>query len=125
MTQLSPHFKESEFTCHCCGKLPAGGMDQELINLLEAIRIKISKPIIIMSGYRCESHNKKCGGAKKSQHVQGTAADIKVKGMGASDVQHWLVVNFNKQIGGMGCYNTFTHIDTRKAHARWSEKNKQ
>jgi uncharacterized protein YcbK (DUF882 family) len=116
MTQLSPHFKESEFACKCCGK---ARVDKKLVNLLEEIRVAIGKPIIIMSGYRCEAHNAKVGGAKKSQHVQGTAADIKVSGMEAADVQKWLVKNFDAKIGGLGSYKTFTHIDIRTTRARW------
>jgi uncharacterized protein YcbK (DUF882 family) len=119
--QLSAHFKASEFNCHCCGKLHPDGMNKHLIELLEEIRVKINKPITIMSGYRCPKHNKEVGGAEHSQHVEGTAADIKVKGMDADDVQHWLVLNFNDKIGGIGCYKTFTHIDVRSGHARWSK----
>lgn len=123
--KLSKNFKSEEFACKCCGKLPESGMDINLITLLQDIRDKIEKPIAIVSGYRCEKHNRTVGGVKNSQHVLGNAADIKVEGMDADDVQHWLVVNFNKRIGGMGAYSTFTHIDTRKKHARWGQDNRQ
>ena len=125
MTQRSPHFNDSEFKCKCCGKLPSNGMDRKLIDLLEEIRTGIDKPIIIVSGYRCEKHNKKCGGVPKSQHVQGTAADIKVVGMNPDDVQHWLVKHVNSKCGGIGCYTNFTHVDVREGMARWNERNKQ
>ncbi len=102
--KLSENFDSKEFTCHCCGELPEHGMNPHLIELLQAIRKKIEKPITIMSGYRCEKHNSKQGGAKHSQHLLGNAVDIKVLGIDADDMQHWLVINFNKEIGGMGTY---------------------
>lgn len=121
--KLSENFDSSEFKCHCCGKLPKDGMNPRLIKLLQSIRDKIGKSITIMSGYRCESHNQVCGGAKHSQHVLGNAADIRIHGMDADNVQHWLVLNFNKECKGIGCYNTFTHVDVREgANARWSGK---
>lgn len=121
--KLSKNFDSSEFKCKCCGQLPENGMNPELIELLQAIRDKIGKPILITSGYRCEKYNRQVGGAKHSQHVLGNAADIKVQDreMDASDVQHWLVLNFNKECKGIGCYDNFTHVDVRDGnHARWN-----
>lgn len=75
--QLSPHFKASEFACRCCGKLPPGGMSKHLIERLEALRNICKVPLVITSGYRCEKHNKECGGVPNSAHTKGEAADIK------------------------------------------------
>ena len=120
MSKLSENFDSNEFKCKCCGEVH---INPKLIELLQAIRDKIGKSITIMSGYRCEKHNQKVGGAKHSQHVLGNAADIKIAGMDAHEVQHWLVLNFNKECKGIGCYDTFTHIDVRDgASARWSGK---
>lgn len=44
--------------------------------VLEPIRQEYGKPIIITSGYRCEKLNKAINGAKTSQHMYGSAADI-------------------------------------------------
>lgn len=44
--------------------------------VLQPIREKWGKPIVISSGYRCEKLNKRVGGVKTSQHVCGSAADI-------------------------------------------------
>jgi len=120
MTKLSENFDSGEFKCHCCGKLPEHGMNPKLIELLQAIREKIGKSISITSGYRCESHNKDCGGAKHSQHVLGNAADIKVAGMAAHEVHDYLASHFNQRCKGLGKYQNFTHIDVRDDHARWS-----
>ena len=50
-------------------------------NLLQPLRDKLRRPIIVTSGYRCPELNKKVGGAKNSQHTLGQAVDITVAGM--------------------------------------------
>lgn len=115
---LSEHFKESEFVCHHCGTMVAGGMSPALISLLESVRTHFGgKPMTINSGYRCPTHNKAIGGATNSQHLYGTAADIVIKGVAPSAVYAYLDPIHN---GGLGKYNTFTHVDVRGSRARWT-----
>ena len=82
--RLSPHFKLSEFLNlrKHPGNFPT---IQAVVNLaygchllLEPARI-ISGPIIINSGFRCETVNRKVGGVSGSQHLIGQAADIRPK----------------------------------------------
>ncbi len=47
----------------------------ELADILERLRKKIGKPLIITSGYRNPEKNKKVGGADKSAHLLGKACD--------------------------------------------------
>ncbi len=95
-------------------------MSKKLIELLESIRNAFGKSITITSGYRCEHHNHEVGGAKKSQHMDGIAADIKVTGMDAHDVHAYLVQHLDDKIGGLGKYKSWTHVDVRSTHARWN-----
>lgn len=44
--------------------------------LLQPIREKYGKAIIVTSGYRCPALNARVGGSSTSQHVKGQAADI-------------------------------------------------
>lgn len=44
--------------------------------LLQPIRNKFGKSIIVTSGYRCLALNTRIGGSKTSQHMKGQAADI-------------------------------------------------
>lgn len=112
------HFSPDEFRCHHCGELPAGGMDPDLLALLEQIRAHFGdKPVTINSGYRCPAHNADIGGATNSQHLYGTAADIVVKDTKPSAVYAYLDPTHN---GGLGSYDTFTHVDVRGSRARWS-----
>lgn len=45
--------------------------------ILQPVRDRLGKPIIVTSGYRCRELNKKVGGSKTSQHMKGEAADLK------------------------------------------------
>ena len=45
--------------------------------ILQPIRDKYGKPLIVTSGFRCEKLNKAIGGSKTSQHCKGEAADIR------------------------------------------------
>ena len=53
--------------------------------VLQPIRDKYGKPIIVTSGYRCEQLNKAVGGVTFSQHCQGQAADVKAVSDSATD----------------------------------------
>lgn len=44
--------------------------------ILQPIRDKYDKPIIVTSGYRCKALNDAVGGARTSDHINGDAADI-------------------------------------------------
>jgi uncharacterized protein YcbK (DUF882 family) len=48
-----------------------------LWNTLNFIRKELGKPIFVNSAYRTPSVNKQVGGAKRSLHMQGRAADIR------------------------------------------------
>jgi uncharacterized protein YcbK (DUF882 family) len=46
--------------------------------VLDPLRRAWGKPITVTSGYRCQALNSAVGGVKKSEHLQGRAADIVV-----------------------------------------------
>ena len=51
-------------------------LEKLIANVLQPLRDKYGKPIIVDSGYRCPKLNQVVGGAKTSQHLFGQAADI-------------------------------------------------
>jgi len=118
----SPYFQRSEFACSCgCG---FDTVDYELLKCLEYIREHFDRPVRITSGCRCLKHNAAVGGAMPdadgtggSQHLVGRAADIRVDGI---DPQFVYELADNMEVGGLGEYSSWTHIDTRTdARARW------
>ena len=49
--------------------------------VLEPLRVKLARPVVITSGYRSLALNRAVGGSPTSHHMQGRAADIIVPGM--------------------------------------------
>jgi len=88
-----------------------------LCQQLEIIREKLGgKPIRIVSGYRSPEYNTAINGAKQSQHIQGRAADIVVEGVDAYTVYSSIMQMVRAKvinIGGLGYYKKFTHVDIR------------
>lgn len=115
--KLSNNFDSSEFACHC-GKCKLKPINPDLVDLLEDVRRHFGRPVTIMSGYRCEAHNKAVGGAKNSQHMLGIAADIKVSTIRPAAVAAYLETKYQTD-HGIGRYQTFTHVDVRHNKARW------
>lgn len=109
------NFKLDEFRCNHCGKLK---LDIGLLELLEKIRQETGA-LAINSGYRCPIHNKNVGGATRSQHLKGTAADIRPLNKNMTVNQVYSISDRLNPNGGVGKYNTFTHVDTRGHRSRW------
>ena len=115
---LSRNFSRAEFKCQC-GKCDYDTVDSELIDVLQLLRDYVGNPITITSGNRCAEHNKNIGGSANSYHVRGRAADIKVDNMKPKAVQEYLTAKYPDKFG-IGCYSSFTHIDTRTKRGRWN-----
>lgn len=75
MGDLSAHYSWAEFACKDrCGY---GQPHPRLVARLEVLRRELEgKPLGIVSGVRCPPHNVKVGGASRSRHCSGEAADI-------------------------------------------------
>ncbi|MDE9449800.1 caspase family protein [Aliiroseovarius sp. Z3] len=89
---------------------------------LDHFRDRIGKPIAITNAYRGPAYNACIGGAKASQHMKFCALDFKVSGMPAPEAAkalRWLRDKEGFFTGGIGRYNSFTHIDTRGNNATW------
>lgn len=123
MGDLSPHFSRHEFACKgCADAKPCARMDvqllpaRSLVRALEIVRTHYNAPVTVNSGYRCPEYNQAVGGSSRSQHLQARAADITVAGVDPAAVYEW-IDSWHR--GGLGKYETFTHIDTRTAYTRW------
>jgi len=59
-------------------------------NVLQPLRNKLKKPIVVTSGYRCKLLNARVGGSSTSQHLYGQAVDIIVNGMGTYELYEYI-----------------------------------
>jgi len=125
--KLTENFNLEEFECNCGCVMPEFVKENvvKLADNLQTLRTVILKPIKITNAYRCKSHNAKVGGAKASQHLLGKAADLQVEGESPDSVADAIDDLMKAEVfdlGGLGRYNTFTHVDIRGAKARWNNK---
>jgi uncharacterized protein YcbK (DUF882 family) len=128
--QLTKNFNLNEFQCKCGCEMPEFVKKnvEELAKDLQVIRDKVGVGFTPNSAYRCPKHNQIIGGVKTSQHLKGKAADIKIKGIEPSEVADLVEDLMKTQAitkGGVGRYNSFTHVDIRGTNARWDFTNKQ
>lgn len=116
-TKLSANFKVREFACND-GSDPIF-ISSELVEVLQKIRDHFGKPVNINSGFRTASYNKKVGGATYSQHLYGTAADIRITGVSPKNIAAYAETLLPNK-GGIGTYRDFVHIDVREVKSRWN-----
>jgi len=129
--KLTNNFSKSEFECKSGEEMPLDVLENvKLLAIqLQKIRNYVGKPIRINSAYRSPDYNDNIvKGAKKSQHKLGKAADITIDTFTPDEVVSIIENMLTNEmlggfyIGGLGSYNTFTHIDIRDKKARWNFK---
>ena len=101
--QLSKHFKLIEFTKSMtatrkgindeAGSGEIKNLTDLCYGVLEPVRAKFDKPIIITSGYRSEELCEAIGSKKTSQHAKGQAVDFEIAGVSNLQVALWLTNN--------------------------------
>lgn len=108
--KLGRHFKVKEFSCRDGSQVVF--IDDYLVSILDILRNKIGKPVIINSGYRTPEWNAKCSGAKYSYHMRGMAADIRVNGISPKELANKLNEIVPDECGII-VYNAWVHFDVR------------
>lgn len=116
---LTANLNVEEFACNDGSDMIL--ISQELTALLQKIRDHFGEPMEICSGYRTPAYNKKIGGAEKSQHLLGMAADIAIAGVSPLEIAQYAEF-LQPASGGIGVYQTFTHVDVRAGRARWDNR---
>lgn len=95
---LSPHFSLAEMTATQTGlpNVPSAAQKAALIALcntvLEPIRAKFG-PVRVTSGFRSRAVNMAVRGSASSQHCNGEAADIEVRGVSNYELALWISNN--------------------------------
>ena len=133
----SEHFQEAELACPCCG---VNGVQQPVLDAAEAIRSAAEQRygkvrVKTTSAYRCPAHNAAIVGSVKSQHMLGTALDIRLQAFKWNkflNLKQWVTIapceweDLARQagVGGYGRDDErqFAHIDTRDKVAQWCYK---
>ena len=154
MTRVTEHLSVEEFACRDGTPYPARWVDTRLRRLCEALEelratcLEVVGPtdstgrrlrcrLRVLSGYRTPAYNRKIGGARKSRHMSGDAADV-VFEWWSEDAQKWVLLFPERvhelalalldvgavRLGGLGAYPGFTHVDVRPGGrlARWRGK---
>lgn len=81
--------------------------------VLQPLRDRLGKPVIITSGFRCPELNEKVGGKNTSQHLKGQAVDIKVNGCSASTLFEYIKnsnIPYDQLIEEYSNGNSWVHI---------------
>lgn len=111
---VARNFHLGEFECGC-GSCVTQSIDSTLLELLDSLREDLGKVIIINSGFRCDKHNKAVGGAPKSRHLVGLAADISSKSVTIEELEKLAEKYFSR----IGIAKTFVHVDVDEGKAKW------
>ena len=102
------HFHHSEFDSP---DKPGSGkdMDATFLSMLDEARELSGCAYRITSGYRTQTHNKKVGGASKSSHLIGHAADIAAPDSASryKIIRGLILAGFTR----IGVGRTFIHCD--------------
>ena len=127
MSKLTKNFSLKEFRCKDGTDVPDEYMDnvQELADNLQVLRDHLGKSIRVISGYRSPKYNRKIDGARRSQHLTASGADIKITGLLPVEIKVIildLIREGKMKEGGIGVYKGFLHYDIRGKQVRWYGK---
>ena len=121
MSRPSRNLLWSELACHDGSRTPypmkwRKSRLPKLVRVFEDIRRHVGGPVTLNCAYRSPDHNRRIGGTKHSQHIEGRAIDLRVPVTMSTSEFHTLIrkiVQSNMLIGGVGYYSWGVHVDTR------------
>ena len=116
--KLTKNFNLEEFACKDGTAVPERFYDncKELAENLQVLRDSLGVPLVVLSGFRTVTHNKKIGGAPASFHLTASAADIKASIIPAYEIYMRILKLMEEgkmKKGGLKCYPTWVHYDIR------------
>lgn len=115
MGATSEHFTHAELACKHCN---LNNCQPTFVSVLEIFRGKTG-PLVVNDAYRCPTHNREVGGAPRSQHMLGIAADVHSETLTPAELE--TIARTIPHIKGIGRadYQNYLHIDIRPIPAQW------
>jgi len=114
-----PDFTPKEMACRGTGKL---AINVRAMDMLQALRNELGKPMVVNSAYRSPEHNKAEGGAENSEHLRANAFDVQMAGHDPNEY-----IRLARMVGfqGIGEYadKGFVHVDGRENYAHFGTEN--
>lgn len=79
----------------------------QLVKMLKQIEAHYHRPVVVTSGYRSPTYNRRVRGAKNSLHMYCAAVDIQVAGVGK-----WELAKYARSMPNRGGVGTYCHTDS-------------
>lgn len=78
-----------------------------LVRVLKQVEQRFGKKMVVTSGYRSPSRNRRARGAKNSLHMYCAAVDIQIPGVGKTELARYV-----RSMPGRGGVGTYCHTDS-------------
>ena len=78
-----------------------------LVRVLKQMERHYGKAMVVTSGYRSPTRNRRARGAKNSLHMYCAAADVQIPGVGK-----WELANYARSMAGRGGIGTYCHTNS-------------
>lgn len=116
--QVRRNFELHEFQCN--DGTPIVLIHPALANMAQALRDAFGVPVGLNSAYRTYAYNEGIeGSAEHSRHLWGMAIDPVVQDVPPAEVTDWAEAH---DVGGIGYYESFTHLDVQGRNRRWGPR---
>lgn len=113
-----PWFSARDLACACCGDLK---VDDRLLAALKALQELAGAAVVVQDAYRCPAHNQEMDAVSDSEHTRGTAAHVRIPGLGLQEMYELALRIPAFAEGGIGVYDGgFLHVDVRQGSSRWA-----
>ncbi len=87
------------------------GLKPKLVKLLVQVQLHYGRPLHIISGCRSKKHNRRVGGARRSQHLYCKAADFQIPGVSKHKLAAYLKRLPGRGGVGLYCRSSYVHLD--------------
>ena len=92
-----------------------------LLGMIRDAERHFSRKVVVTSGYRSQSHNRRVRGALHSQHLYCNALDLYMPGISRDELARYLYGHPSRGGLGLYCHTKSIHVDTgRRREWRWS-----